>query len=367
MAESNEIINEMIKNGKTPLSLLSLSKAAVVLLTNNGIDSVEQLYETKFSSLKGTENLSEADLDMVKHITVPDKEYYDITNEKGRKNPPAIAKKKNEKKQPPKVIKDDPSRKIFRFGKEHPTREDVLNAIAERQTTFERRIGLFIPTPIEQFYLNPNKMTFKNIPKNEQTYGDIALALSIDPRCIHDVSKKLITDELCIPLLEKDPRILGAIPIEKRSYKMCMLCLSKDPSTVEHVPPEYLDEKLCIDLLDHDPFLFNHFSEENQTYNICEYAVERCPQLIGKIPDDIITEDLCNKALDVDNSSIQFIPPKFVTDEMLMSLIDNDPFIIGKFPPIYVTKRRIIKAVGLDGLVLQVINPKSITSIDVYK
>lgn len=362
MTENDKAINnEMIINNKTPLSLLTLSKAAVDLLTDNGIDSVEQLYETKFSSLKGTENLSEADLDMVKHITVPDKEYYDIINEKGHRIPPAIAKKKNEKKQQPKVIKDDPSRKILRFGKEHPTREDVLNAIAEKQTSFEQRIGLYIPTPVEEFYLDPNRYTFKNISKNEQTYGDVALALSVDPRCIHDVSKKLITEELCIPLLEKDPSLLCAIPQEKRSYNMCMLCLKKDPSTVEYVPPEYLDEELCMGLLEHDPSLFRLLPEEHITYSMCEIVVEKCPRLIRRIPDSIMSEELCDRALAIENSNIQFVPSKYITDKMLMSLIGNDPFIIDKFPPNYVTNRRILKAVELNGLVLQVVNPKKIT------
>ena len=41
--------------------IISHGEAAVDLLTDNDIDSVEQLYETKISSLKGTDNLSEAE------------------------------------------------------------------------------------------------------------------------------------------------------------------------------------------------------------------------------------------------------------------------------------------------------------------
>ena len=234
----NQTSKNKFNNDYTPLSELNLSEKAISLLNTNKIITLEQLLTTKYTDIKGVSTLSDNDKKRIKNMSAPDADSIEeitIEHKQRKSNKNANLRFRH---------KDDPRRNRLRFNSSNPTKQDVLEWIKNRVSTYEWNLNLFIPTPVEAFYLNPNYETFRKIPKIEQTYGDVILALSIDPNCFRLVSKSMLNDNLCIPMLKRFPEYIEYIPKNRLTRNMCETALLQNPLLKDSIPTDVLDSSI---------------------------------------------------------------------------------------------------------------------------
>ena len=116
---------------------------------------------------------------------------------------------------------------------------------------------------------------------------------------IRFVKPDMITYDMYIEPLKKNPRLLKDIPLELQTEEMCLRCVITDGMVLQYVL--------------------------KQTYKICVEAVISDSEALKFVDKYLLSEDICYSGVKKKGMTIEYIPEKFQTEKVCLAAIRNNP------------------------------------------
>ena len=167
------------------------------------------------------------------------------------------------------------------------------------------------------------------------------------------ISKKLLTQELCLLAVQKDGRNIEYVPKKLLTNEMYSIAVQENGDTLQFVPEEKRTEEMCLTALktskwgravEYIPKVIRKGIGIKRSY---ELAVQYNGLALGYVPNRYITEKLVKVALQDPEKHkspigwnqwpIQYVPQKFLTKEILLLSLQVHPQSVEDIPKNYIT------------------------------
>ena len=182
------------------------------------------------------------------------------------------------------------------------------------------------------------QLGFRDRSLYESVDKDRIAAFNEHPCCVtlSHIRKRYQTPEIVRRAIEQDDgtnTILLFVSRRLMTYDLCLEAVKKNPHNLRYVPPRLLDAQLCAAAVATDGSLLFLVHDEYRTPAICELAVCHDSSLtsgfcaLRNVPTAIIASDqgrsLCEKAVKHNPLSLRYVPENYVTAEMALEAVRN--------------------------------------------
>jgi len=233
------------------------------------------------------------------------------------------------------------------------------------------RLGIAdVEEPLVAFEKNPCAVTLSLIGKDMQT---LEMARRVvenddgDKPVLQFISKRLLTEEMCIISCRKNGYNLNYIPEHLLSYAVYEAVLSNKGELISWVPKELLTKdqwhRLCEEAVTNNPIAIASVPSKFVTKAMAHDAVahtslgQNVKSLDGSlhfvpaedwpichIPKRYMTEELIELSVEICPSSLRGISQKYISEEQCLRFVQRDASLYEWVPDVYRERRAIIDA-----------------------
>ena len=148
-----------------------------------------------------------------------------------------------------------------------------------------------------------NGYALRFVPETLRSAELLEAALREDPSAFEYLNEAEKTPERCRSVLEADGDLLPALPPELVTAELCDLAIrsaSDVSGLVRHIPPDLLTEPLCLRMIEEDPYTLGYLPEDRQTVAACLAAVQANKWLLPRVPESIRDDVASQAGIDLD-------------------------------------------------------------------
>lgn len=196
----------------------------------------------------------------------------------------------------------------------------------------EVELGLATPSDVDIFYNDPCEWTFRNIPKRVQTLDMVRYAISKDGRSIRDVSKKLLSQDLCLEAVQQNYKALFYIPEKYITKELLEAAVNANGLALEYIPTKRISRNLCKQAVQQNGMALPYVPKKYITKEILEIAVRSQGLSLEYAPQKFLSYDLCKEAVQQNGLALSYTPIEYFTKELMGIAVRNNGLSLKYIP-----------------------------------
>ena len=161
------------------------------------------------------------------------------------------------------------------------------------------------------FAVHQNGLALQYVPYDIRTHNMCEIAIKAGYDIVKHIPSHIIIEDLYLKLIEYDSRTLRLMPFSEITEKMCEISIQKWRS-INGIPMKILTQDMCDDVFDKDGWSFEHIPDEFKTQRMYSRAIGTVGCKIFKtMPDKFKTRKLCEEVIGIYGSYAKYLPERF--------------------------------------------------------